>query len=280
MSIEINRNIVLTNPETKSFLADAYYKKSEDKLPLVILVHGYKGFKDWGAWHYLAEAFAEAGFYFVKFNFSHNGTTLDDTSNFADLEAFGHNNYSKEMSDLTFVIDYFSKLPEVDASKIALIGHSRGNGNVVIQASEDHRIKALVDFAGISDYASRFPPKEMLPEIKKAGVLYIENKRTKQQMPHYFQFFEDFKANEERFTIENAVTKLSIPYLIIHGSADETVNLREAELLHQWAKNSELLVIENGDHGIGSFEPWSEKQMPKDLKFVTEKSIEFLKDKL
>ena len=37
----------------------------------------------------MAEAFAKAGYFFVKFNFSHNGTTIDDPDNFGDLEAFG-----------------------------------------------------------------------------------------------------------------------------------------------------------------------------------------------
>ena len=276
MSLTVTENIILTNPETKSFLADSYYQKSEQKLPLIIFVHGYKGYKNWGAWDFMAKKYAEAGFFFVKFNFSHNGTTLDQQNQFADLEAFGQNNYSKEMSDLSYVIDYFSQFPEVDSDQIFLIGHSRGNGNIVIKASEDARIKALVDLAGVSDYGSRFPSKDILDQIKKVGVMYIENQRTKQQMPHYYQFFEDFENNAERFNIQSSAKKLNIPYLIIHGTADETVNVKEAENLHQWVKSSELFIIENGNHGLGSTEPWTENEMPKDLEVATEKSIEFL----
>ena len=40
---------------------------------IVIFIHGFMGFKDWGAWHLMAKVFAKAGFFFVKFNFSHNG---------------------------------------------------------------------------------------------------------------------------------------------------------------------------------------------------------------
>ncbi len=36
---------------------------------LVVFAHGYKGFKDWGAWHLVAQAFAEAGFDFLKLYF-------------------------------------------------------------------------------------------------------------------------------------------------------------------------------------------------------------------
>lgn len=278
MSLEINKNIVLKNPETKAFLADAYFPKGESNLPLLIFVHGYKGYKDWGAWELMVQKIAEAGFYVVKFNFSHNGTTLEDTTNFADLEAFGHNNYSKEMSDLKVVIDYFLQQKEVDPERLALMAHSRGNGNIAIQASEDSRVKALVGLAGISDYGSRFPSAEVIEDIKKAGVVYIENQRTKQQMPHYFQFFEDFKQHENRFNIERAVRSLEIPYLIIHGSADDTVNVKEAEQLQEWSKQSELIIIEDADHGFGSSEPWTKSQMPEDMALATEETIGFLRN--
>jgi hypothetical protein len=33
-----------------------------EKRPLVIFVHGYKGYKDWGAWDLMAEKFAESDF--------------------------------------------------------------------------------------------------------------------------------------------------------------------------------------------------------------------------
>lgn len=276
MSVTITKNIILENPETKAFLADSYYQKSNQKLPLIIFVHGYKGYKNWGAWDLMANKYAKAGFFFVKFNFSHNGTTLDQVNHFADLEAFGHNNYSKEMSDLSFVIDYFSKFPEVDSDQIFLMGHSRGNGNILIKASEDDRIKALVGLAGVSDYGSRFPSKDVLDQIKKVGVMYIENQRTQQQMPHYYQFFEDFENNADRFNLQASAKKIDIPYLIIHGTADETVHIKEAENLHQWTKSSELFIIENGNHGLGSAEPWTENEMPKDLQIATEKSIDFL----
>jgi len=35
---------------SREFLADVIFPDSEEKLPLVIFVHGYKGYKDWGAW--------------------------------------------------------------------------------------------------------------------------------------------------------------------------------------------------------------------------------------
>ena len=76
MSIVRKNNIQLQNPETKAFLADAVYPDQAENLPLIIFCHGYKGYKDWGAWSLMAEKFAVNGYFFVKFNYSHNGTTL------------------------------------------------------------------------------------------------------------------------------------------------------------------------------------------------------------
>ncbi|RZV60365.1 MAG: alpha/beta hydrolase, partial [Flavobacteriaceae bacterium] len=69
------KNLVLSKKAAKSIIFDAFYQKTGLGKPLVIFCHGYKGFKDWGAWDLVANAFMEAGCFFVKFNFSHNGGT-------------------------------------------------------------------------------------------------------------------------------------------------------------------------------------------------------------
>ncbi|HAY3563055.1 TPA: prolyl oligopeptidase family serine peptidase [Elizabethkingia meningoseptica] len=277
MDIRKERNILIENPETKSFLADAFYPEADQKLPLLIFAHGYKGYKDWGTWGLMGEAFAKSGFFFVKFNFSHNGTTLDDPQNFGDLEAFGNNNYTKELSDYQKVIDYFSNHPNVDPDKIAIMGHSRGGGDTILQAQRDPKVKALITLAGVNNFASRFPKKDLFETYKEKGVFYVINGRTKQEMPHYWQFYEDFKAHENELDIQRAAQHLKKPCLIIHGTNDEAVKIKEAELLHQWIKGSELKIIEGADHVFGGREPWSDENLPEDLETVVKLSAEFLK---
>ena len=65
MNLIKHKNIILKS--SREFLADAIFPNSDKKLPLIIFVHGYKGYKDWGAWELMGEKFANAGFYFVKF---------------------------------------------------------------------------------------------------------------------------------------------------------------------------------------------------------------------
>lgn len=274
MNLIKQKNIVLKGE--REFLADAFFHESEKKLRLIIFVHGYKGYKDWGTWKLMGERFAKAGFYFVKFNMSHNGTTVEDPNNFADLEAFGQNNYSKEVRDLEVVIDHFKDQKEVDSENITLIGHSRGGGISIIKALENKNITKLITLASISTL-DRFPKNEAFENWKKDGVYFVENARTKQKMPHYVQFFEDYENNKERFDVENACRNLKIPALFIHGSTDESVTIDHSEDLRNWTKDSQFKIIDNAGHTFGAKEPWETDTLPKELDEAVEICIEFLK---
>jgi pimeloyl-ACP methyl ester carboxylesterase len=249
--------------------------------PIVIFAHGYKGFKDWGAWELVAETFAKAGYFFLKFNFSHNGGTTEQPLDFPDLEAFANNNYSIELDDMNRVVDFitsnnsFSK--EINSEKINLIGHSRGGGIVLIYAEEDARIRSVITWAGVSDFKTRFQKgTKGFNDWLTSGITYVENSRTKQQLPHYLQFYKDFEENESRLTINRAVLNLSKPQLIIHGSDDPTVSINEAIAVHKWNPASKLKIINDADHVFGSKHPWIEKNLPQNLQEAVNFTIKFL----
>lgn len=279
MNMNVTKNIILQGKHQKPILTDVFYIKNNKPKPIVIFAHGYKGYKDWGCWNLVAKAFAKHHFFFVKFNFSHNGGTIEQPIDFPDLEAFGQNNYTKELDDLQSIIDWVttekSYKDEIDTTNIILIGHSRGGGIVTIKATEDSRITRLITWAAVSNFGNRSSTIGNLEEWKKDGVKYVLNGRTKQQMPHYYQFYEDFIENKERLHIETAVKKLKIPHLIIHGTGDTSVSIKEAENLHSWNSQSEFYTIKNANHTFGSIHLWKEKNLPNHLKQVLEKSIEF-----
>ena len=82
---------------SKEMLLDLIFKGNFENRRVVIFSHGFKGFKDWGCFPIISRYFAEQGLVFVRFNFSHNGTTLENPLDFDDLESFGNNNFSKEL---------------------------------------------------------------------------------------------------------------------------------------------------------------------------------------
>lgn len=279
--MKISQNIILKRGNKKSILIDTFYSQDTPNQAIVIFCHGYKGFKDWGAWNLMAETIANAGFCLIKFNFSHNGGTIENPIDFPDLEAFGNNNYTKELDDLNDVINWaqnqFKNNPLIDTSKICLIGHSRGGGIAVIKASEDQRITKLVTLASISDFGKRTATTGNLEEWKNNGVKFVINGRTKQQMPHYYQFYEDFKANEDRLHIESATKRIQIPMLIIHGDNDTSVSIDEAKELHQWNPSGQLEIIKNADHVFNVRHPWEEHLLSPELKQTVNLMTRFLK---
>lgn len=274
------QNQILKRPNKKPILWDAFYNESTGKKPLVIFCHGYKGFKDWGAWNLMSEQFMEQNLFFVKFNFSHNGGTMQEPIDFPDLEAFSENNYTKELDDLNDIIDHFlSKteyLAQIDSSNISLIGHSRGGGIVILKAAEDSRVTKVITWAAVSDFGKRTSTTGDLTEWKEKGVKYVLNGRTKQKMPHKYQFYLDFKANEDRLHIESAERRLKIPHLIIHGKEDDSVSFSEAEHLHTWNPESLLLPIDNANHVFNTHHPWEENDLPNALQQVVRQSIDFV----
>ena len=278
----VQKNIELKGAVSRSFLVDLNYTKNNKKKPVVIFCHGYKGYKDWGAWNLMATEFAKQDLFFLKFNFSHNGGTVKQPIDFPDLKAFGHNTYTKELLDLQSVLDWLSTneqiKEEADLDNITLIGHSRGAGIVVIKAAEELKIKNVVTWNGVSDYKKRFPTGFKLFWWKLRGVGYIKNARTKQNMPHYYSFYKDFLANEDRLTIEKQVQKMQAKHLIVQAIDDETVKKEEAYSYKAWNPKAELFEIANTNHSFDCVQPYTAKQIPEALQTVVDKTISFINE--
>jgi uncharacterized protein len=265
----------------RNMLADVFYNKNGKTKPCVIFCHGFKGFKDWGHLNLLGERFAEAGCVFVKFNFSHNGTSADDPLNFTDLEAFGNNNFTIELDDLKSVIDWTLNneelRSEIDTNELGLLGHSRGGAITILMAGEDDRVKKLVTWAAVSNLIDR-NKKRTVDTWKKEGVIYAKNARTQQNMPLYYQFYEDQQANKERLNVNHAVKRLHIPFLIVHGTNDAAVKYTDALEIKRSAQKGSLLTLEGADHTFGVKHPFEGKVLPEQAEEVIDKTIQFLKD--
>ncbi|MEH6536718.1 MAG: alpha/beta hydrolase [Psychroserpens sp.] len=277
------KNQILYRANKKPIVWDAFFNNNRKQKPLVVFCHGYKGFKDWGSWDLVADAFSREDFFFVKFNFSHNGGTVDNPIDFPDLEAFAENNYSKELDDLDTILNLllseeFEYINNIDTSNVTVIGHSRGGGISIIKTSEDKRIKRLITWASICDFGKRTATSGELEQWRKEGVKYVLNGRTKQQMPHNFQFYKDFNANEKRLHIESAIKKIDVPVLIIHAKDDPSVKFDEAETLHAWNPNNKLIAIENSNHVFDASHPWDKNHLPLALEIVVNKTLAFIKE--
>ena len=223
--------------------------------PAVAILHGFKGFKDWGMFPPIAERLARASFTAVSFNFS--GSGVDDAGDFTLPERFAHNTFSAELSDTRLVLDalYRGELGVPPPTTTGLIGHSRGGGIAVLHSAQDVRVRALVTWAAIST-VERWGAEER-EAWRMTGRTSILNARTGQMLPLYTDVLDDIERNASALHIQSAAAKLRIPWLIVHGQSDESVRLAEAQaLIASSGGTARLLQVEAGGHTFGAAHPW------------------------
>lgn len=257
----------------KTIYGDLTYHIENTNAPLVIFVHGFKGFKDWGAYNLVARYFVQNSYRYLKFNLSHSGVTQEKPHDVSDMEAFASNTFSKEMLDVDIIIKHAIQYLGVDG--VYLIGHSRGGGLSILQAANNPYIKGLITWSSIADFSSLWK-KEQENEWRETGRIGVYNARTKETMPLDVTLLEDFEANGIELDIEDAAKRISIPWLIVQGNDDVNVPFETAEKLANANLASRLAKIEGANHVYGALHPYPSETLPPQLFEVCEKSLKFL----
>ncbi|WP_053372920.1 alpha/beta hydrolase family protein [Paenibacillus sp. FJAT-27812] len=236
---------------------DVRVNEEGGRKPVLLFAHGFKGFKDWAFFPYASERFARQDFAVVTFNFSHNGVNEHD---FDELDKFGQNTYSQEQQDLSAVLSAVleGKLPlaeRLDNEQIVIVGHSRGGGNSVLLAAEHPEIRGVVTWNGIADvnlFGAAFRE-----QVLQDGVGYVENARTKQQMPIGAVFFEDLDRNKEQLDITAKAAALRTPVLFIQGTQDSERLLEGYRSLQKAAPHHRFATLEGATHTFGAVHPFA-----------------------
>jgi dienelactone hydrolase len=224
--------------------------------PAVLVLHGFKGFKDWGMFPPLADRLARAGFTAVTFNVS--GSGVDDSGEFVYPERFAHATYSGDLGDIATVLHAVSsgELGFPPPSSVGFLGHSRGGGLGVLAAAADPRIEALVTWSAISD-VHRYSRDE-IASWRARGQMDVVNSRTGQVLPILTDVLDDVKLHgASRLDIHGAAARITAPWLIVHGERDPTVDVREARaLLAASGGRAELAIVPGAGHTFDSVHPW------------------------
>ncbi len=275
----VKQEITIDGKHNRPITLDVNYLEKAQDQPIIIFCHGFKGFKDWGTFNKMAETFARNNFFFVKFNFSHNGTSAADYSDIHDTVAFGNNNFEIEMDDVDCVINWLEKEDNpykkfFNINDINLIGHSRGGGIAMLKTTEDSRVKKVAAWASLNDFEKYMYLSDPV-EWKETGVSYVQNSRTGLSLPLYYQFYENFYKHQIRFDIKENLMKLDKPILLLHGTSDETVSIEDSQWIYDNLDHTILVKIENGNHTFGGSHPWNKESLPENLSFAIEETIEF-----
>lgn len=233
----------------------------------VVICHGFKGFCGWGFFPPLARLLAARGFAAVRFDFGGTGQGPDD-ERVTDLDAFRRNTFSRERDELLAVLGRLGEIvPSGVPDRVALLGHSRGGGAVLLAAAalaDDpgwrDRLGALVTWASVASF-DRYRQHE--DAWRRDGVLPIENGRTGQRLELGVELLDDVVEHGAALDLEAAARRLRVPWLIVHGTDDETVPVAEARRLEAAATGGggdgavELHEVEGGSHTFGAQHPFA-----------------------
>ena len=201
---------VIRNPtgERLDYTLTAGHGQPADAAPDagVVLAHGVTAHKDRPWLVALAAALADAGLTSLRLSFAGNG---------ASEGRYEDSNPSKEVDDLRSVID---ALDRWGVRRIAYVGHSMGGAVGVLTAAQEPRIRALVSLAGMvrvrwffETHFARLAPGEAMLE--------------KPECPWSLTLLEDAHRID---TVLPQAARIDVPWLLVHGDADELVPYQDS----------------------------------------------------
>ncbi len=260
----IERAFQVSTPSGVELYGDIRWKEGMSdsagrKLPVIIVCHGFKAFKDWGPFPAIGRYFAESGFVSIVFNFSHNGIGKNFRK-FSEREKFSVNTFSLELEDVNSILDAISMdqidCRFIDGSKIGIAGHSRGGGIAIIKAREDKRIKAVAGWSTVS-YFDRYTEAQR-KRWREKGYVGLPSINPDSLFRLRTDLLDDLEKNGERLNIKNAVHDLGKPLLLIHGTADLPVPIDEVKSLYEISDKTmtELILLEGIGHMYGARHPY------------------------
>lgn len=181
---------------------------NEERMPLMILVHGFTG--DMEERHILAvqRTANEEGFAVLRAEMYGHGKSGG---------AFGNHTLMKWISNILSVIDYARKLDFV--SDLYLCGHSQGGLLTMLAgAMERDRLKAILPLS----------PASMIPEIARQGEL-LGVRFDPEHIPPELDAGKSLTIGEnyirvaQLIDVDLAIARYDGPVLIVHGTGDESV---------------------------------------------------------
>jgi dipeptidyl aminopeptidase/acylaminoacyl peptidase len=147
--------------------------------------------------------------------------------------------------DLKAVVDYLYALPQLDSSRLCLLGFSAGAAVSVYLAAQDERVSAVAACACPAEFEffMHGDPGSIVDHYREIGAIRDDD------FPHspqeWLRGFEIVKPIDY-------VDKVSPrPLLLVHGTNDDVVDVSHARRLYAKAgQPKELVIIEGAGHRL------------------------------
>jgi pimeloyl-ACP methyl ester carboxylesterase len=237
---------------------------SDSETAIVVFLHGFKGFRNWGFFPFAAQHLASAGFICIRIDMSLNGMK-GSNSVVVSPDEFASNTISMELVDVEETIaailnhHAFAHVREHWNNSLHFVGHSRGGVVAHVAAREmlnrtDVRLSRCAVWNSVGKLM-RWSDRQ-IKVWRDTGFMMVENTRTQQQLKVNASFLEDIMGNLDRFSMLQAARDLENVMLYVHSETDLTVPLSEIqELLRLSGSKAKLEVMEGSTHTFGMMHP-------------------------
>jgi pimeloyl-ACP methyl ester carboxylesterase len=216
----------------------------------LIIAHGFKGYKDYGLFPWLAERAAEAGAKTHRFNFSHSGMLAGDDL-FERPDLFGLATWNTQVHDLQAVMAY-CKTAEIPT---LLLGHSRGGvASLLAVGRNSISVEHVISLSAPSTCNPL--PEETQKVLIQQGYIESPSSRTNQELRIERCFLDEQIADPQGHDLLTLVEKIDVPITVVHGDEDETVLISSGEAIAKVAKKAVCLPIRGGNHVFNTPNPF------------------------
>ncbi len=201
----------------------------------LVLCHCFTCSKDYKSLAWLSRALAEQGFTVLRFDFAGLGESDGD---------FRDTNLSTDVEDVLAAGNWVEN--ESGRPLVGFIGHSMG-GAAVIQAAGRRQDPVPVAVLGTSHKVGERIRRLLRPADLR--TLELTGETTVGIQDRLFPLTVEFLQDLEQHDPAKTVAQWRSPFLVIHGTDDGIVPLREGEELYQAASQPKsFLAVPGADH--------------------------------
>ena len=233
---------------------------------VVLLAHGFRGYKDYGFIPLLAQRLADERYLAHRFNFSHSG--MGHGHGEFDVETFRSDTWNHQVEDLLSLIKAIeSGALEGGGLPLMMFGHSRGGVASLLVAGRHAESPSLSHLKGVITAASPADGCRLddasHESFVRNGYMEVPSSRTGQSLRIDAAWLREQQADPEGHDVVTQAGRVRVPVGIIHGLDDATVSSEDAVFLAEAVGDRAIMrLIDGGNHVFNTPNPADSSSPP------------------